>query len=164
MKFRGKDKSIIDTLFLLALFGVFLISALFIVLFGAKIYKNVVKSSDESFYARTSLSYITEKLRQNDNSKGIEIIEENNETVIKLYQEIDNFNVCTYIYTLDGSLMEFTTTEGNEFYKDYGTRIMDISDFKVEKRSDSLYHFIITDIYGNNSDFFISIYSDKEDK
>lgn len=164
MKFRERDRSIIDTIFLLALFGVFLICALFIVLFGAKIYKNVVKSSDESFYERTSLSYISEKIRQNDNSHGVDIIEDNGNTVIILHQEIDNYSICTYIYTLDNSLMEFTTTEGNEFYKDYGTKIMDISDFKVEKRSDSLYRFMITDIYGNCSDFFISIYSDKEGK
>ena len=63
MKSTRRDKSIVDMLFLLALFGVFLISALFIVLFGANIYKKTVNDMDANFSARTSVSYITEKIR-----------------------------------------------------------------------------------------------------
>ena len=58
MKFGKRDKSIIDALFILALFAVFLICALFIVLFGAKIYKSTVKSSEVSFENKIGRAHV----------------------------------------------------------------------------------------------------------
>lgn len=162
MRFGKRDKSIIDALFLLALFGVFLICALFIVLFGAKIYKNTVKNSDTSFNYRTSLSYITEKIRQNDNLHGIDIEESGNDTVIKLSQTIDGRTFCTYLYNYDNYLCEYTTNEGNVLNKDFGTKIIKISSLDVEKKSPSLYKFSINDENNYETEFFISIYSDTD--
>lgn len=162
MRFGKRDKSIVDALFLLALFGVFLICALFVVLFGAKIYKNTVNNSETSFNSRTSLSYITEKIRQNDNSNGIEIEGTGDNTVIKLTQEVNKRTFCTYLYAQDGALMEYTTNEGNVLNKDFGTKILDISEFSVKEVSPSLYSFLISDTSGNKTEFFVSIYSDKK--
>lgn len=162
MNFGKRDKSIVDVLFLLMLFGVFVLCALFVVLFGSKIYKSTVKNSNTSFNSRTSLSYITEKIRQHDNSKGIEIINEGADTTIKLSQEIDGRVIVTYLYCYDGKLMEYTTNEGNVLNKEYGTYIMGISDFNVEKRSDRLYKFRLMDTDGNVNEFFVSMYSKPE--
>jgi len=162
MKFGKRDKSIVDILFILALFGVFLICALFIVLFGAKIYGNTVKNSKAGFNSRTSLAYITEKIRQHDNSNGIEIIEQDGDTTIKLSQNINGRDIVTYMYCYDNQLMEYTTNAGNDLNKQFGTFIMDLSEFNVEKREDRLYHFSLTDMDGNNTEFFVSMYSELE--
>ena len=60
-------------LFILALFAVFMISALFIVLFGARIYKKVVADADTNYNARTSIAYISEKIRQHDSEDGVSV-------------------------------------------------------------------------------------------
>jgi len=160
MKFGKRDKSIVDALFLLALFGVFLICALFIVLFGAKIYKNTVKSSEDSFFSRTCTTYITEKIRQNDNSKGIIISENNGQAVIELTKTVNDKDYVTYIFVDDGYLKEYTTSAGNDYNADTATRIIELKSMDVIKCSDSLYDFYMVNKDGVESSFYVSVSSD----
>lgn len=162
MKFGKRDKSIVDILFILALFAVFLICALFIVLFGAKIYGNTVKNSKIGFNSRTSLAYITEKIHQHDNSNGLEITGEGSDTTIALSQTVNGRDIVTYMYCYDNQLMEYTTNKGNVLNKQYGTYIMGLSEFDAMQCDDRLYKFSLTDLDGNNTEFFVSIYSDIE--
>jgi len=159
MKFGKRDKSIVDALFLLALFGVFLICALFIVLFGAKIYKNTVKNSDESFIERTCFTYITEKIRQNDNSKGVLIEADGDNSLVKLTKDVNGKEYVTYLYCYDGKLMEYTTTSGNSLNKAAGIDIIELDSMKAEKCTDDLYHFALSG-QGVDTDFYVSISSD----
>jgi len=159
MKFGKRDKSIVDALFLLALFGVFLISALFIVLFGAKIYKNTVKSSEDSFLERTCYTYITEKIRQNDNENGIYIDSSSDDTIIELTKTVNDKKYITYLYCDEGFLKEFTTSSEYELKKSSGTKIVELNSIKAVQCSNNLYHFTLTgkDI---STDFFVSTTSD----
>lgn len=159
MKFGKRDKSIIDALFILALFGVFLICALFIVLFGAKIYKNTVKGSDDSFVRRTCYTYITEKIRQNDNASGVLIENDGDSSIVVLTKSVNDRNYTTYLYCFDGKLMEYTTTEGNELNKAAGIEIIDLDYMKASKINDNLYHFSLS---GSDVDtsFYVSLSSD----
>lgn len=156
-RFGKRDKSIVDALFLLALFGVFLICALFIVLFGAKIYKKTVSNSDINFNTRTAHSYISEKIRQNDNSYGITLYSD--DSVIVLTSEYGDRLFNTYLYYYDGYLCEYTTNEGNSFNKEFGSKIMEINDMKICEISPNLYRFIITDNSYAVTDFYVSISS-----
>ena len=56
----------VDLLFTLALVCVFAASALMVVLIGANVYQNTVEGMDENFSARTSVTYVATKIRQND--------------------------------------------------------------------------------------------------
>ena len=56
----------IDFLFPVALFFVFALSALTVILLAARIYQSTTESSSLNYTARTSLSYINEKIHQND--------------------------------------------------------------------------------------------------
>lgn len=159
MKFGKRDKSIVDALFLLALFGVFLICALFIVLFGAKIYKNTVKSSEDSFIERTCYTYITEKIRQNDNSKGVIIEDDAGGSVITLSKTVNDSNYVTYLYCDEGFLKEYTTSSANPLNKSAGTKIIELNELDAEKCSDNLYKFRLNGKDVSTS-FFVSITSD----
>ena len=158
MKFGKRDKSIVDALFLLALFGVFLICALFVVLFGAKIYKNTVKSSDDSFITRTSYTYITEKIRQNDNSKGIKISEDGANSVIILTRSVNDKDYATYLYCDDGFLKEYTTLASNELMKSAGTNIIEMDSLNANKCNENLYKFSLSQGELNTS-FYVSVSS-----
>ena len=78
MKSKPSRHAAIHILFLIALFGAFLISTLFIVLFGARIYNKIVNDTDQSFFSRTTLSYFTEKIRQHDEHGSVSIFRQDN--------------------------------------------------------------------------------------
>lgn len=159
MKFGKRDKSIVDALFLLALFGVFLICALFIVLFGAKIYKNTIENSENSFLKRTYYTYITEKIRQNDNEKGIEIETSDGSSTVILSKTVNGKDYITYLYCDEGFLKEYTTSAGNELKKQSGNEIVELTCMNVTECNPNLYHFILEGL-DTKSDFYVSITSD----
>lgn len=159
MNFSKREKSIVDVLFILALFCAFLVSALFIVLFGARIYRSTVADMETNFTSRTALSYITEKMRQHDTVGGASVTFIDGQPVLILNQENDNVNYCTYLFSHDGYLKEITAKESFEFDFSSGQNILALSDFTAKEISDSLYQFQITDIDGNRIDFFVSLYS-----
>lgn len=159
MKFGKRDKSIVDALFLLMVFAIFLVCALFVVLFGAKIYKNTVRQSSDSFFERTCYTYITEKVRQNDNIAGINISEVNGSPVIKLTKTYNDKDYVTYLFSDNGYLKEYTSLADSSFNPAAGTEIIEISSLKVTKCNNNLYEFLIADNNGNESDFYVSITS-----
>ena len=73
MNFAKRNKSVVDFLFILALFGAFAITALFVVLFGARIYKSTVANMNTNYEKRTAMSYITEKIRSHDYTGGVDV-------------------------------------------------------------------------------------------
>lgn len=159
MNFNKREKSIVDILFILALFCAFLVSALFIVLFGAKIYRSTVADMDTNFTSRTALSYITEKMRQHDSVGGAEVTFIDNQPVLILHQENDGSDYCTYLFSHDGYLKEITAKKGFEFDFTSGQNILELSEFTAEEIDDSLYRFHIADIDNNQIDFYVSLYS-----
>lgn len=158
MKFGKRDKSIIDALFILALFAVFLICALFIVLFGAKIYKSTVKSSEVSFENRTCYTYIIEKIRQNDNLNGILISDDSDGSVITLTRNVNGKDYATYLYCDEGYLKEYTTLSDNELNKSAGTKITPLESMSAIECTPNLYKFTLK---GENVDtsFHVSLTS-----
>lgn len=157
MNFAKRNKSIVDFLFILALFGAFAITALFVVLFGARIYKSTVSNMSSNYEKRTAMSYVTEKIRSHDYSGGAEVSDEN--TVLRLYQNMGDKRYVTYLFVADGYLKEFTADESYKFDGSTGTQILAIKDFTVKKESDSLYFFDITDTNGERTEFFVTLYS-----
>ena len=65
MNNRNQEKHfIVDILFVLALFGVFAVSALSLVTIGADVYQHTVEDMSVNYDSRTAVSYIMEKVRQ----------------------------------------------------------------------------------------------------
>ncbi len=165
MNFAKRNKSVVDFLFILALFGAFAITALFVVLFGARIYKSTVSNMDTNYEKRTAMSYVTEKIRSHDYTGGADVtdIDINNPTeqhsVLKLYQEMGGKKYVTYLFLKDGYLKEFTAEDTYDFDYSVGTEILKINDFSVRKESDGLYYFDITDSNGERTEFFVTLYS-----
>jgi len=160
MNFRKRNKSIVDILFLLALFCAFLISALFIVLFGARIYKKTVSDMQVNYTSRTALSYVTEKLRQHDSTGCISIQITDSQPVLVLTQDINGEEYSTYLFSYDGYLKEVTMKAGNGVDLNSGQKLIELKSFIAEQVNNSLYHFTITDSQDNTVDFYISLYSD----
>lgn len=159
MNFKGKNKPVVDILFLLALFSVFLISALFVVLFGAKIYRKTVAGMNDNFKSRTAVSYVTEKMRQHDHTDGADVIEFEGSPILRLKDSVDGNDYYTYLYEDKGYLMELTAKSDFKFNKAGGQQIVETYGFSIEKVSDSLYRITVTDSDETELSYFVSQYS-----
>lgn len=163
MKSRPSRHAAIHILFLIALFGAFLISTLFIVLFGARIYNRIVADTDQSFFSRTSLAYVTEKIWQHDEDGCVSIFHQNNPelTGLVLTRVINEKPYCTYFYLYDGYLKEITVSGETSFQPTFGSNIVPLSSFQVEE-TNGLFHFILEETNSGCVDFYVNTRSNAQ--
>ena len=106
MRFQTKQKHMIDFLFPVALFFVFALSALTVILLAARIYQSTTESSSLNYTARTSLSYINEKIHQNDCDGAVYLDEFDGCQALVMEQAHNNERYYTYIYIYGQELKE----------------------------------------------------------
>jgi hypothetical protein len=130
----------IDTVFVICLLLLFVLSSLSVIAIGASIYKkNVAAMADNSSH-RIACAYITEKVRQSDNEGNVYVKEIFGENALVLSKDIDGVTYNTYIYDYDGNLMElFARADLDNFYPQSGQKILKIDSFDIEEISDSLF-------------------------
>lgn len=103
---QKQPKHIIDILFVIALFCLFALSAIFLISIGADIYGKTVNNMESNFDARTALAYVTEKIRQSDQKDQITIGKlDDCQALIITSQSADSV-YYTYLYEYDGQLKE----------------------------------------------------------
>ena len=73
MRFRSQNRHVIDFIFPLAVFFVFAASSFAVLVLSANIYNTQTKESSSNYVARTSLAYVNEKIRQNDEGGSMSI-------------------------------------------------------------------------------------------
>lgn len=133
---------IVDILFVLALFGVFAFCAMALVTVGADVYRHTVEDMSSNYEVRTGISYLTEKIRQNDSSKGgAELTEFYGETALRLTQAIDGETYYTYLYLHEGYLKELFVKKGLSLGGDAqaaGQNILELESLKLEWAADNL--------------------------
>lgn len=159
MNSAKREKSVIDTIFVFMIFGILMLCALFVVLFGAKIYKKTAHDMDVNFNSRTALAYVTEKVHQHDKKDCVEVMINDGRPVLKLKQYVNGDEYCTYLYDDEGYLKELTAKGDVGLIRGAGINIIKLNEFRAEKISDSLYRFYILDEYNNKTEFYVSIYS-----
>lgn len=153
---------IIDILFVLALFGVFTLSALMVVSIGAEVYRHIVADMDENYELRTTASYLTEKIRQSDffcDADNISVTDFSGIQTLTLSQEVDGENFYTHLYYHDGYLKElFTRSESHLGVGALGAgqKIMALSDFTPKQMDDNLITLSFTTTGGRSETLFLS--------
>lgn len=159
---------IVDILFVLALFGVFTVSALMLVTIGSEVYRHTVDDMDNNYSSRISVAYITEKIRQNDtlvtatgvySEKSIRLSTLGEEPALQMTQNIDGKDYCTYLYLHDGYLKELFT--GLDSYigpnmAAAGQNIMELASLDMEQVSDRLLSIQLTTPEGETHQIYIS--------
>ena len=123
-----------DFLFTLLLFLLFAVSALGLILTGAGVYERTVNSMEDNFDERTALSYVAEKLRQNDGAGTV-------------FAEDDMLRICTkdqdgsytlYIYEYEGYLTELFARDSLLFDPAAGQKLLKIQGFSVTEQENGL--------------------------
>jgi len=143
MEFGTEKKHMVDFLFVIALFFVFALSALMLVMIGANVYKNTVNNMSVNFNSRTSYAYITEKIRQNDSYESVSAGDYQGLDAIILKQVINDTDYYTYLYQYDGYIKELFIKEGADIDPSAGQNILEAKGFSVSSAGTGLYNIQI---------------------
>ena len=146
----SRKRHIFDALFVGVLFFVFLICALLVVTIGSSVYSRTTRSMNEHFTIKTALSYIVEKVRQNDVHGGVERFEQEGVEGLKLLREFDGQTYETLIYVYDGYLKELFIRTGSQVPLRNGKPLMEMISLEVEQPLATLYRITLTDDAGNS--------------
>lgn len=151
----------IDFLFSIALFFVFSATALVVLLLSANIYKGVVTDSKENFETGTALSYITEKIHQNDEAgtNNIYLCKFDGCDALAIAQDYNSVTYITYIYELDGELKEAFIQEGAAVSATSGTTIMMLDNITFSQVADDLLYVSCVPVDGSSASTLINIHS-----
>lgn len=159
MNNRNQEKHfIVDILFVLALFGVFAVSALALVTIGADVYQHTVEDMSVNYESRTAVSYILEKVRQNDTSDSISLTTLEDTPALCMLSRIKDETYCTCLYFYDGHLKELFMREGTSLGGQVlpaGTDIMELQDFALSYAADDLICVSLRTSSGEDHTFYI---------
>ena len=159
MRFHTQRKHMIDFLFSVALFFVFALSALIVILLAARIYKSTTENSSLNYTSRTSLSYNSEKIHQNDLDGSVYLGNFDGYEALVMEQQIDTVTYYTYIYACNNELKELFTSGNSNITASSGQTILEIQDFSMEQLSDNLFKFSCTDKNNQQASTMIGIRS-----
>ena len=152
----------IDLLFPIALFFVFSATALVVLLLSANIYQGIVTDSKSQFQQETSLSYITTKIRQNDEGgiHNIYIDQFDGYDALAIEHSYDDIPFITYIYKTDGELKEIFLQKGVSASAKSGTTIMEVENLTMQEITDGVFKFSTTTADGCSNSVIISVSSE----
>ena len=127
----------IDTVFPLIFILFFGFCAVALVLSGAHVYQNTTDGLKQNYTVRTAAAYLQEKVREYSSESQIELLSENGQTVLALYEDGDSGYV-TYIYLYKGKLRELFTKKGRDIVWSSGQELVSVDTFSVTKQRENL--------------------------
>lgn len=141
----------VDVLFTLALFCVLAASSLLVAVLGAQVYEGIASRMGDHYTSRTTLSYIVNKVRQNDLSGGVWLGELGDGPALVMEEEVDGSRYQTWIYQSGGELRELLTRADNQIRPEDGQTIMPVEHLKMEAVRDGLFRISVRTGSGEES-------------
>lgn len=133
-KKRMSEGKQMNLLFTMVLFLLFVLCALFTVLFGSRVYENIGSRGEKEDVGKIPLHYIANKIRQGDRINSINVIEKEGIPVLELVQKEGEISYYTWIYYRDGSVRELFTREGTGLGLEDGLEITSCSGLSISKK------------------------------
>lgn len=159
MRFRTQRNHMIDFLFPVALFFMFAVSALTVILLATNIYRSTTEHSSLNYTARTSMSYISEKIHQGDEDGNVSIDMFDGNDALVIEQEYNEETYFTYIYTDQGNLKEIFIKDGVEADAAAGKTILPVRSFTMSQTGKQAFSFTCVDEDGQEASCVVSIHS-----
>ncbi|MDE5910575.1 MAG: DUF4860 domain-containing protein [Lachnospiraceae bacterium] len=156
---ENQQKHIIDTLFVIALFCLFALSAIFLITIGANIYGRTINNMENNFNSRTALAYITEKVRQSDSEDSISTGTFQECPALIITSRIEDTEYLTYLYEYNGYIKEIMVRKGMTLDPAIGQDIIAVSDFSLAPINDHLINCTITIDEMQSYHLYISVHS-----
>ena len=146
------NKTTVTSLVPLLLFVIFTACILSVLLTGADVYQKFSKRDQVSFQHRTTVQYLTTRIRQSDTSEMVcvgsfadgPVLLDQSDTVYSgdtlfLREELGGRIFYTRIYCHDGYLRELFAEAGLNFSPSSGEKILEINDLLFTLQDDLLY-------------------------
>lgn len=118
-----KRKSIIEVIFSLVLFLVFVLGSFFLVVSGARQYRKTISLQEEREQTQVPIAYITTKIHHAKNKDSITL----DDQVLKIQE--DSYQTC--IYEKDGALYELVISNGSTMDVGQGTKLYDVNSYDI---------------------------------
>lgn len=160
MKPQKQTVHVIDFLFTIALLVFFAASALLAVIIGANVYKTTTQNMSDNYDSRTSVAYITEKIRQHDSAGGVTVTDINGTHCLAFKEAYGGDSYTTYIYEYNGKLMELFENDTLPFDPDNGQEILAVNEFHILEAAPGLYALTIVDSGGFSTQMYIGMRSE----
>jgi len=141
----GSKSRLLETLPNFLLFFLFTSCMFFVLLSGAKLYKNVSGVMEEQFSVNTCVSYVTAKVRHYDTRDSVSIGQIGEEKALLLEEEINGERYVTYLYCYEGNLMELFCSADLEMDPEGGQVIMPLDALQFEMENGMLSFFCEVD-------------------
>lgn len=108
---KNKRPQTVQFLFTMFLFLILAVCALITITFGARVYENIDQRMNENFIETTALSYVSNKIKQADESNAVSVTTMENTKVLKIEQTYNEEKYITLIYYMDGTINELFCAE-----------------------------------------------------
>lgn len=161
---KENRRHMIDLLFVLSLFCVFAVSSVVLILFGADIYNKTVSSMNDNYASRTSVAYITEKIRQSDIYDSVRIDDSLGYERLLMTRSINGMEYATSLYEYDGYLYELFARTDIELPVDAGQQVIALTALNFEFVSDNLLRVKYCDEAKKETELYINLHCGKSDE
>lgn len=133
MSQKNTRRHLVDILFVLALFAVFTICGLLLIILGTHLYQKNMDDMNDNYANRTGYAFFTEKIRQSGNNCNIYIDHSSPIELLCIEQEFHDTMYITYLYEDEGYLKELFTRAENSFSPSEGIKILCLSNLSFEE-------------------------------
>ena len=140
-------------MFTILLLGIFALTAVFIAVMGAKVYANSADKMHANFDTRTSLVYLSEKIRTNPGG-DYSVRDLGGSTALILPEDINGTVYESWVFVENGRLCEITIIQGDTFLSGAAQQIMDLESFEATLRDGGI-EITVTTVAGNRDSTFI---------
>ena len=127
---RVKKRNQLSGVLELLVFAVFSVSVLLVLLTGADVVKTLSERDRESYDRRTTLQYITTRVRQADRQGMVSVRRIEDRDVLVLGEEIEGILYETLVYGYDGYLRELFVEAGYGMELEFGEMILPLEELR----------------------------------
>ncbi|MDR2908619.1 MAG: DUF4860 domain-containing protein [Oscillospiraceae bacterium] len=157
MRKPAQIRHMTDILFTLSLFCVLAASALLVVITGARVYRGITAQMDKNFMTGTSLTYISNKIRQNDESGAVYVGDVEGKPALVLERSFEGGSYETWIFYDGGALKEVMVPAGTRVTPGLGQQVVEVSGFVMEQIRSDLFRFTATDEEGGSASLTVGL-------
>jgi hypothetical protein len=158
---RHTDRHPVSNLFLFLLIAIFALFSLFVSVLGIRVYQNVSDANDDNAQIRSSVLYITNKIRSADavSDVSVEQVDGTDVLVLNGYFESDDYELL--IYYEDGAIRETIRQVGYETDLSEGETIVEAQGLTIKEEDNSI-AFQVTALSGNTYSMHVFLDSSRQ--
>ena len=159
LRLDNRRSTKIDSVFVIALFTMFAVTAFLLILIGAKQYQHTADTMDSNYDSRTISSYLTEKIRQSDSQGQVSIQKLEGIDSLAIETIENEIAYITYIYYYDNALREIVVNDQSVFSLSTGQEIIKTGGFEAELITSNLIKITIITTEDEQQTLFLTLHS-----